>query len=64
MILILSDSGIKLYKNVKQNQYMNLKLQLIKHTVIAILVAIVAIICSFIEVYISTNSLFFLKKFL
>ncbi len=64
MLFVLSNSGIKLYRNLRQNQYINIKLEFVRHTIIAIIVAIFSIVASFIEIYISTNILFFLKNFL
>lgn len=63
MIFMLSNSGIKLYQNLKQDKYVNMKLEFIRHTVILLITLVVAIVASFIEVYISTNFLIFFKKF-
>ncbi len=63
-LLILSDSGIKLYRNLRQNQYMNIKLEFLRHTVIALIIILFAIMASFIEIYISTNFLIFFKEIL
>lgn len=60
---MLSESGIKLYKNLKQSQYVNIKFELVRHTIIALIASVVAIVASFIEVYASTNFLIFLKEF-
>lgn len=64
MIFILSDSGIKLYKKIRQSQYVNIKLEIIKYMVIMLITIVVSIVSSFIEIYISTNFLLFLKEFL
>lgn len=63
MLFVLSNSGIKLYKNLRQDKYVNIKLELIRHTIIMLITLIVAIVASFVEVYISTNFLIFFKKF-
>lgn len=64
MIFILANSGIKLYRNLKQDKYVNLKIEFLRHTVIMLITIVVSIIASFVEVYISTNFLIFLKEFL
>ncbi len=63
MLFVLSNSGIKLYKNLRQDKYVNMKLEFIRHTVIMLITGVVAIVASFVEVYISTNFLIFFKKF-
>lgn len=62
MIFILSESGIRLYKNLKQDVYVNMKKEFLRHTVIALITLVVSIISSFIEIYISTNFLIFFKE--
>lgn len=64
MIFILSVSGINLYQNIKKNKFGNLKREFLKHMIILGFSIVVSIICSFIEVYISTNILIFFKNFL
>lgn len=64
MLFILSESGIKLYKNLKYDKYVNIKLEFLRHTVIMMITLVVAIVASFIEVYGSTNFLIFFKKIL
>lgn len=64
MLFILCESGIKLYKNLKYDKYVNRKIEFLRHTVIMLLTMVVAIIASFIEVYGSTNFLIFFKKIL
>lgn len=55
-ILILAVSGIKLYKAIiKDRRRENIKIEIIKYTIIALLVGIVNIISAIIETYISTN---------
>ncbi len=64
MLFILSDSGIKLFKKLRQNQYVDIKFEFIRHTVISLLTLVIAIISSFVEVYVSTNFLYFFKEIL
>ena len=55
-ILILAVSGIKLYKAImKDRRRENIKIEIIKYTIIALLVGIVNIISAIIETYISTS---------
>ncbi len=63
MIFMLSNSGIKLYKNLRQDKYVNMKVEFLRHTIIMLITLVVSIMASFIEVYISTNFLIFFKKF-
>lgn len=60
---ILSESGIKLYNGIRKH-CINLKLEVIRHTLIMLISITLVVISSFIEVYISTNLLIFLKEFL
>ena len=64
MIFILSVNGINFYKNIKMNGLYTIKKDLFRYCIIFCISIVIAIICSFIEVYISTNFLIFLKKFL
>ncbi len=64
MLFILSDSGIKLFKKLRQNQYVDIKLEFIRHTVIMLITVVFSIVSSFIEVYVSTNFLYFFKEIL
>lgn len=55
-ILILAVSGIKLYKAImKDRRRENIKVEIIKYTIIALLVGSVNIISAIIETYVSTN---------
>ena len=63
-IFMLSNSGIKLYRNLRQNKYVNMKFELIRHLLFMLAVLMIAIVSSFIEVYFSTNFLCFFKNFL
>lgn len=55
-ILVLAVSGIKLYKAImKDRRRENIKVEIIKYTIIVIFIAIINIISSIIETYISAN---------
>lgn len=62
MIFILSESGIKLYRNLKKNRFSNVKVEFLRHTVILLISLVFSVISSFIEVYVSTNFLIFFKE--
>lgn len=62
-IFLIANSGIQLYLNIKRN-CVNLKLELLRHLIIMLISLGLSILTSFIEVYISTNFLIFLKDFL
>lgn len=61
---MLSISGIKLYQKLKLDKYVNMKIEFIRHTIILLITLVISILASFIEVYLSTNFLLFLKDFL
>ncbi len=60
---IIAENGIKLYKGIYK-RCINLKEEVIRHTIIMFISIMLIIISSFIEVYISTNLLIFLKEIL
>lgn len=63
-ILLLSVSGIKLYKSIiKDRRRENIKLEILRYSIITIIVAIINIFASIIETYISANlfSMLFIK---
>ena len=62
-IFLIANSGIQLYVNIKRNS-VNLKVELLRHSLIMLISLVLSVIASFIEVYISTNFLIFLKDFL
>ena len=65
VIISLAVSGMKLYKSImKDKRRENIKLQIIRHTIISIISFIFLVVASFIEVYISTNLLISCIKFL
>ena len=67
-IIALAVSGMKLYKSImKDKRKENIKLEIIRHTMVSIMLFILLAIASLVEVYISTNLLtmcinFILKK--
>lgn len=60
---ILAESGMKLYK-VTATNYIDIKSELIRYSLIMLISVILAILSSYAEVYISTNLLILLKSFL
>lgn len=60
---IIAENGIKLYKGIYK-KCINLKEEVIRHTVIMLISIMLSIISSCIEVYFSTNLLIFLKEIL
>jgi len=64
-IFVLAISGIKLYKSIiKDKRKENIKIQVVRHTVISLIIAVILILTSLIEVYVSTNILQYFIKFL
>lgn len=61
-IFLLAESGIKLYIRITKN-LVNVKQELLRHTVIMLISMALVVISSIVEVYLSTNLLIFLKKF-
>ncbi len=65
VIICMTVSCIKLYKSImKDKRRENIKLEIIRHTLISIILLIILIISSLIEVYISTNLLMLCINFL
>ena len=60
-IFMLAESGIKLYIRITKN-LINVKQELLRHSVIMLIVVILVVFSSILEVYLSTNLLIFLKK--
>ena len=57
-IIALAVSGMKLYKSImKDKRKENIKLEIIRHTMVSIMLFILLAIASLVEVYISTNLL-------
>jgi len=59
MLFLLSTSGIRLYKEIIKRK-INIKQELLRHTIIMIISCIFAIIVSYVDSYILTSLLYFL----
>ena len=58
VIICMAVSCIKLYKSImKDKRKENIKIEIVRHTLISIILLILLVLASFIEVYISTNIL-------
>lgn len=58
VLISLAVSGMKLYKSImKDKRKENIKLEIIRHTMVSIMLFILLAIASLVEVYISTNLL-------
>ena len=65
VIICMTVSCIKLYKSImKDKRRENIKLEIIRHTLISIILLIILVVSSLIEVYISTNLLMLCINFL
>lgn len=62
-LFLIAENGIKLYKGIYK-KCINLKEEVIRHSIIMLISIMIVIISSLIEVYISTNLLIFLKEIL
>lgn len=62
-MFILAESGIKVYIRIMKNN-VNIKKELIRHLIIMLIMLAFSVVSSIVEVYISTNLLFFFKNFL
>lgn len=62
-IFMLAESGIKLYIRITKN-LINVKQELLRHSIIMLIVLALVVFSSILEVYLSTNLLIFLKKIL
>lgn len=60
-MFLIAENGIKLYKGI-YTKCINLKEEVIRHTVIMLITIMLSLIASLVEVYISTNLLIFLKE--
>lgn len=64
-LLVLAVSGIKLYKSImKDKRRENIKLEIIRHTLVSIIGLLFLLLASLIETYISTGILNFTLKFI
>ena len=65
MLLLLAVSGIKLYKSImKDKRKENIKIEIIRHTVVSIIGLIFLVLATIIEVYISSSLLTMSLRFL
>lgn len=54
--LVLAVSGIKLYKSIiKDKRRENIKLEILKYTIVAIVIALISVLAATIETYMSSN---------
>lgn len=65
VLLALAVSGIKLYQSImKDKRRENIKIEIMRHTIISIMLFLFLVVASLIEVYISTNLLMMCLSFL
>jgi len=63
--MVLAVSGIKLHNSIIKNKKKeNIKLEIIKHTVVFFIVLLILICGSLIEVYLSKNALLLFIKYI
>lgn len=62
-VFILAESGIKLYTRITK-QCVNLKQELLRHTIIMLIALAMTILSGIVEVYLSTNLLIIFKNFI
>ena len=64
-ILLLSVSGINLYKSIiKDKRKENIKIEIIRHTIFSLIILVVLLVASLIETYISSNLSISIVKYL
>lgn len=65
-IFALAVSGIKLYKSIvkKENKTINVKTEILRHTIFSGIVILVLVLSSFVEVYLSSNILTWFIKYI
>ena len=64
-LLATAVSGIKLYKSIlKDKRKENVKIEIIRHTVICVIMLVIVIFASFVETYISSNLLISIVNYL
>lgn len=62
-VFMLAESGIKLYTRITKKS-VNLKQELLRHTIIMLISLVLTILSSIIEIYLSTNLLIIFKNFM
>lgn len=64
-IFVLATSGINLYKSIiKDRRRENIKIEIIRHTILSIFILMVLAVASLVETYISANLLISITKYL
>lgn len=64
-ILILAVSGINLYKSIiKDRRKENIKIEIIRHTIMSLIILAILLFASLIETYVSSNLLISIAKYL
>ena len=64
-IIVLADSGMKLHNSImKDKRRENIKLEILRHTIISLFILFILIFSSFVEVYVSKNLLISIVKYL
>ena len=62
-IFMLAESGVKFHSRIMKSN-VNIKIEFIRYTIIMLIAMLFAVISGIVEVYVSTNLLIFLKKFI
>ncbi len=63
ILFALAISGIRLYKSImKDRRRENIKLEILRHTIFSAILAIMLVLASFIETYVSSNILMLTLK--
>ena len=64
-IIVLAVSGMKLHNSImKDKRRENIKLEILRHTIISLFILFILIFSSFVEVYVSKNLLISIVKYL
>ncbi len=64
-IFIIAVSGIKLYKSImKDKRKENIKMEIYRHTITSIVIGVISVCSSLVEVYLSSNIVFFVIKYI
>ena len=63
VLFALAISGIRLYKSImKDRRRENIKLEILRHTIFSAMLAVLLILASFVETYVSANILMLTLK--
>ena len=64
-IFIIAVSGIKLYKSImKDKRKEKIKIEIYRHTITSVVIGVILIFSSLVEVYLSSNIVFFIIKYI